>query len=877
METRAITPAPEPDDQGRHPSASQAAGAAPRRLPGPRVSLTRQIRPGDTAAPRADPEPATALAYSPPTPGGQLPRSRSPESEGPDAGARGTAHRAPEPAGREPVDGDPVDPEPEDLEPDDWEPVGGEPVDWEPVGEEPVGGEPGRFGSDPDADDGTALSDPSPSGTVPTGNRSYESPLPDDQPSAGSLLLPIETVVDDRVLWTEPADLPRPAVLTAWWPDLDTELTDVESPDDSGIRTLTADLGLSDPLARIVGRGQLDSGSPRLASGDVLAQQYEVLGPIGHGGLGWVYLARDHKLNRRFVVLKGLKDVSDPNQRAVARAEKRHLAETSHANLVRVYNVVEDDETDYIVMEHLRGRSLADELSEAPTRSLPPHRALTFTIEVLTAVGYLHRRGMLHCDIKPANVMHVEDGVKVIDLGAVVRLDEQHSTIYGSWGYQAPEARSGKLSIQSDLYTVGRTLLRLVADIPGFDDDYAGRLPDPVGLDGISGFDSLYRFLRKACHVDPTRRFETAENMAVQALGVRREVVAVLRQLREAADTRHAPSRRTGLDGLVPAELALGSARFGPPAQVTNRPSWRDLPEPSLGGLAVTRELGRARALIAQGRFRSALKLLDDVSVEHAGEWRAAWLRGACFLAPGEQHDAKRAVAAFNTVYGEVPGELAPKLALGYACERAGWDEMAEYFYAVCARTDAAYVAPAAFGLARLSAARRAAREAAGDVAGAQSELARTERALRLVPRTSIAWAAAAGKRADYLADGSRDPRGLALALDLIGDSALTPLEAARLRLRLFERAWRLLADEAGPTDRRDRIGTGPGTTPGSTAGRTVEDQSEIHLDGYPFDRIGIARGLEDSLRRLAVLVGDLGERNDLIDRANRVRPRSLF
>ena len=103
--------------------------------------------------------------------------------------------------------------------------------------------------------------------------------------------------------------------------------------------------------------------------------------------------------------------------------------------------------------------------SPTPSRSCP-------------ALGYLHDRGLLFCDFKPDNVIHAEDQLKLIDLGAVRRIDDQASALYGTPGYQAPELATLGPSVGSDLYTVGRTLAVLSFDFGGFSTKYAASLPD---------------------------------------------------------------------------------------------------------------------------------------------------------------------------------------------------------------------------------------------------------------------------------------------------------------------------------------------------------------------------------------------------------------
>ena len=217
------------------------------------------------------------------------------------------------------------------------------------------------------------------------------------------------------------------------------------------------------------------SFTPKLAPGELVAGQYEVLGCIAHGGLGWIYLAMDHNLGRRWVVLKGLLNTGDAAAQEAAIAERRFLAEVEHPSIVGVYNFVQHadrhtgEQAGYIVMEYVGGQSLRQILLARRSRgeSLPLAMALAYMIEVLPALGYLHSRGLVYCDFKPDNVIQTEEQLKLIDMGGVRRIDDDEGAIYGTVGYQAPEIAGQGPSPSSDLYTVGRALAVLTFEFSG--------------------------------------------------------------------------------------------------------------------------------------------------------------------------------------------------------------------------------------------------------------------------------------------------------------------------------------------------------------------------------------------------------------------------
>ncbi|CCH31495.1 tetratricopeptide repeat protein [Actinosynnema sp. NPDC047251] len=606
------------------------------------------------------------------------------------------------------------------------------------------------------------------------------------------------------------------------------------------------------------------SFTPKLAPGEMLHEQYEVLGCLAHGGLGWIYLALDHAVSNRWVVLKGLLDSDDADAVAAAIAERQFLAEVSHPNIVEIHNFVRHADrqsgelVDYIVMEYVGGTSVKDMIKAlradgSGREALPVAQAIAYALEVLPALGYLHGVGLLYCDFKPDNVIQTEEQLKLIDLGAVRRVDDRHSAIYGTIGYQAPEIGSTGPSVASDLYTVGRALA--VMSFPfDFRRAHQESLPAPEDQPVLARHDSFHRFLRRATHRDPDQRFASAEEMAEQLTGVLREVLAqsdevprpgLSRQFtpeRRAFGVAGAPDARSVAAGLPvpqvdaadPAAGFLATATTGDPDQLVT--ALRAAPVQT-----VEVRLQVVRALIEGGRVDDASAELDqlatpslfdpdDPQLPAPDDWRPGWYRGLAALVRDRLPQAR---AAFGQVCDVVPGETAPKLALAACAELAGDLAEAARFYRVVWRTDHAYVS-AAFGLARVLLA-DGERAAAVDVLHAVPDTS----SHHVAAQVAAVRAQAGGALADVVAAGTRLS---GLVLDLARRADLT---AELLRTAL---------------DALPAAGSAP-------AGRLLDCE---------VSETGLRSGLERCYRQLARLADTPEERIALVDRANAVRPRTL-
>ena len=263
-------------------------------------------------------------------------------------------------------------------------------------------------------------------------------------------------------------------------------------------------------------------------------------GCIAHGGLGWIYLAQNLNLSDRggyvWVVLKGLLDSEDEAAAAAAVAERQFLAEVKHPNIVQIYNFVQHEDAGYIVMEYVGGRVAPRAPRTAPGAEtgapLPLEQAIAYVLAILPAFGYLHDQGLLYCDFKPDNAIQTDDHLTLIDLGGVRAIDDEDSDLYGTVGYQAPEVPEVGASISSDLYTVGRTLAVLSFDFAGFQDKkrYATSLPPVSEVPLFGRYEAFHQFLLKATQADPASRFQSADEMAEQLIGVLRQVTGDRRE-----------------------------------------------------------------------------------------------------------------------------------------------------------------------------------------------------------------------------------------------------------------------------------------------------------------------------------------------------------
>ena len=272
-----------------------------------------------------------------------------------------------------------------------------------------------------------------------------------------------------------------------------------------------------------------------IARDTVVDERYKVLNRIGSGGMADVYCAEDLQLGRR-VALKLLYRRFAEDEEFVERfrREASSAAGLQHPNVVAVFDRGEFDGTYYIAMEYLEGRSLKQIVRQ--DGALDPDRAIDLVIQILKAARFAHRRGIVHRDIKPHNVIVDDEGrAKVTDFG-IARAGASDMTetgsIMGTAQYLSPEQAQGHpVDARSDLYSIGVVLYELLTGRVPFDAESAVTIalkqvseePVPPSEYNAAVSDHLEDIVMRALQKDPAKRFADAEEFIValeQARGV---------------------------------------------------------------------------------------------------------------------------------------------------------------------------------------------------------------------------------------------------------------------------------------------------------------------------------------------------------------------
>jgi hypothetical protein len=318
---------------------------------------------------------------------------------------------------------------------------------------------------------------------------------------------------------------------------------------------------------------------------------YEILSPLGAGGMGEVYRARDPRLDRA-VAIKVLRSPqgASPTQLERFQREARSLARISHPHICTLHDVGEHDGVAYLVMELLEGETLADRLERG---AIPLEQALTIAVHIAEALDALHKKGIVHRDLKPANVMLTSGGAKLLDFGLAKLRDKEYDSdlrptqslaltdqgsVLGTLPYMAPEQIEGHdVDARTDIFSFGVVVFEMIAGRRPFAGDTRGTLiaaivsAEPPSLASLQPATPrpLERLIARCLAKDVELRWQTA-----------RDLVTELRWISEGgADanvtTPGTPSRRwrgafaaAVIAAVAVGALVLGGARFTPTSSI---------------------------------------------------------------------------------------------------------------------------------------------------------------------------------------------------------------------------------------------------------------------------------------------------------------------
>jgi serine/threonine protein kinase len=276
--------------------------------------------------------------------------------------------------------------------------------------------------------------------------------------------------------------------------------------------------------------------------GILLNNRYQLLEQLGSGGMAEVFRARDLMLDRNVAIKILRRDFSgNENFQNNFRQEARAAANLSHPNIVTVHDFGFADDMLYIVMEYLPGKDLKQLIRERGR--FPVEDAIPLIFQACAGIGYAHRAGLVHCDVKPHNMLVSSDGrLKVTDFGIARALStimpgEKTDIVWGSPLYFAPEQAKGEApSPASDVYSLGVVLYELLTGTPPFTAGSADELarlhisarPIPIREYLPEIPTALEQIIMKVLSKEPAARYRTADQLGrvLKTFGNQRDVVA---------------------------------------------------------------------------------------------------------------------------------------------------------------------------------------------------------------------------------------------------------------------------------------------------------------------------------------------------------------
>ena len=278
--------------------------------------------------------------------------------------------------------------------------------------------------------------------------------------------------------------------------------------------------------------------------------KYKIISPLGSGGFGTVYLAEDTWIDKKVAIKVPHRQNLDFGE---LLHEPRLLASVSHPNIVSITTAEKQDNVFFIVMEYVPGETLENLIAVKGLLDL--NRALDYTCQICNAVDHAHRQGVIHRDLRPANVLVTEnDMLKVADFGTsrFLEIAAHGTTVIGSPPYMAPEQFHGKAVFASDLYSLGVTMYQMLTGVLPYDTPapsdldklMSGELVSPPRLKNPAIPKSINDIILKAMAPDVAQRYQRASDLLEDVM----DAVNVLRTPPSAA---------------APARPSVGSARAG--------------------------------------------------------------------------------------------------------------------------------------------------------------------------------------------------------------------------------------------------------------------------------------------------------------------------
>jgi len=259
---------------------------------------------------------------------------------------------------------------------------------------------------------------------------------------------------------------------------------------------------------------------------------YEIIEPLGHGGMGEVYRARDARLQRQ-VAIKTVASgaLSDPQSLERFDREARAVAALSHPNILAIYDVGSHDGVPYLAVELLEGETLRSRIGTSP---LPLSTVLEYAVQIARGLAAAHDRGIVHRDLKPENIFVTRDGqTKLLDFGLATestwqsgddptRIQTEHGMILGTAGYMSPEqARGDRADARSDIFSFGCVLFEMLCGRRAFTGDsrietlHAILKVHPPDVASVRADvpPALDRVVRRCLEKAPESRFQTARDL----------------------------------------------------------------------------------------------------------------------------------------------------------------------------------------------------------------------------------------------------------------------------------------------------------------------------------------------------------------------------